>query len=52
MKADDIVYSLSRIMDKKVASPGSWIFNRKVDTLQPFTAMDDTTFQLKLASTL
>ena len=31
-----------------MASPGAWIFNRKVDTLQPFKAIDDSTFQLKL----
>lgn len=46
--AKDIVFSLARIMDKKTASPGAWIFNRKVDPAQPFTAIDDTTFQLKL----
>lgn len=46
--ASDVVYSFSRIMDKKTASPGAWIFNRKVDTLQAFTAIDDSTFQLKL----
>lgn len=48
MTADDIVYSLQRIIDKQTASPGSWIFNRKVDTLQPFAALNDTTFQLRL----
>jgi len=48
MTAKDVEYSLSRIMDKKTASPGSWIFNRKVDTVQPFNAIDDSTFQLKL----
>ncbi|MEI9810541.1 MAG: ABC transporter substrate-binding protein [Bacteroidota bacterium] len=48
LTAKDVVYSLARIIDKKTASPGSWIFNRKVDTLQPFTAIDDTTFQLRL----
>ena len=46
--AKDVVYSFSRIIDKQTASPGSWIFNRKVDSLQPFKAIDDTTFQLKL----
>ncbi|MCB0742215.1 MAG: ABC transporter substrate-binding protein, partial [Chitinophagaceae bacterium] len=30
------------------ASPGAWIFNNKVDTIQPFKAIDDTTFQLQL----
>lgn len=48
MKAADIVFSLSRIMDKKVASPGAWIFSRKVDTIEPFLAIDDSTFRLKL----
>ncbi len=48
LTAADVVYSLSRIMDPKTASPGSWIFNRKVDSLQPFTALDDTTFRLRL----
>lgn len=48
LTADDIVYSLSRIIDKQTASPGSWIFNRKVDSLQPFRAIDDTTFQMRL----
>jgi ABC-type transport system substrate-binding protein len=46
--ASDVVYSLSRLIDKKTASPGSWVFNRKIDTLQAFTAIDDSTFQLKL----
>ncbi|MGH2553742.1 MAG: ABC transporter substrate-binding protein [Chitinophagaceae bacterium] len=48
LTASDIAYSFYRIIDKQVASPGSWIFNGKVDTLQPFTAIDDSTFQLKL----
>ncbi len=48
MTAFDVEYSLGRIIDKNTASPGAWIFNRKVDTLLPFTALNDTTFQLKL----
>ncbi|MBL7723589.1 MAG: ABC transporter substrate-binding protein [Chitinophagaceae bacterium] len=48
MIAADIEYSLYRIIDKQVASPGSWIFNRKVDSIQPFKAIDDSTFQVKL----
>ncbi len=48
MLAADVVYSLSRIIDKKTASPGAWIFNGKVDTLQPFVAVDDSTFRVKL----
>ena len=46
--AADVVYTFNRILDKQTASPGSWIFNRKVDSLQPFTAVNDSTFQLKL----
>ncbi|MBN8676434.1 MAG: ABC transporter substrate-binding protein [Chitinophagales bacterium] len=46
--AKDIEYSLSRIINKNTASPGAWIFNRKVDSLQPFKALNDSTFQLKL----
>src|SRR5215471_15614973 len=48
MTAHDVEYSLYRIIDRQTASPGSWIFNRKVDSSQPFKAIDDTTFQLKL----
>ncbi len=46
--APDVAYSFNRIIDKKVASPGAWIFNNNVDTLNPFIAIDDSTFQLKL----
>lgn len=46
--AQDFVYSFSRIIDEKVASPGAWIFNGKIDTLQPFIAIDDTTLQVNL----
>jgi ABC-type transport system substrate-binding protein len=48
MTAADVAYSLQRIMDKQTASPGSWIFNRKVDSIEPFKAIDDTTFRLRL----
>ncbi len=46
--AFDVEYSLQRIMDKSLASPGSWIFNDKLDTVEGFKAIDDTTFRLKL----
>lgn len=46
--AADVAYSLGRIMDKAVASPGAWIFNGRVDSVQPFTALNDSTFQLRL----
>mgnify|MGYP001419311868 CR=1 FL=1 len=48
MVAADVVYSLNRIIDKQVASPGSWIFNGKVDSIMPFLALNDSTFQLRL----
>lgn len=48
MEAADVEYSLNRIIDKQVASPGSWIFNGKVDSIQPFRALNDSTFQLRL----
>jgi len=46
--APDIVFSLSRLLDKKTASSGAWIFNEKVEGPGSFTAPDDSTFQLRL----
>jgi peptide/nickel transport system substrate-binding protein len=46
--AGDVEYSLKRILDKTLASPGSWIFNDKVDSSDGFKAVNDTTFQVKL----
>ncbi len=48
LTAADVVYSFNRIINKNTASPGAWIFNNKVDTLLPFTAINDTTFKLQL----
>jgi ABC-type transport system substrate-binding protein len=48
MIAADVVYSLSRILDGSVASPGRWIFSGKLDTIQPFAAVNDSTFQIRL----
>lgn len=48
MTAADVTYSLKRIVDKNVASPGAWIFNNRVDTINGFHTVDDSTFQLKL----
>ena len=50
MIADDVVYSFNRIIDRNTASSGAWIFNSRVDSIHPFTAIDDTTFQLKLVA--
>ena len=48
LTANDVAYSFKRITDKNVASPGAWIFNTRVDSVRPFTALNDSTFQLKL----
>ncbi|MCX6299265.1 MAG: ABC transporter substrate-binding protein [Bacteroidetes bacterium] len=39
LTAHDIVYSFTRIQDKKTASSGAWIFNIRVDTIRPFIAL-------------
>jgi oligopeptide transport system substrate-binding protein len=48
LTAHDVEYSFKRIVDKNTASPGAWIFNNRVDSINAFKAIDDTTFQLKL----
>jgi len=48
LTAKDVEYSFKRIIDKSVASSGAWIFNDRVDSVDGFKAIDDTTFQLKL----
>lgn len=44
--AADVLYSLNRILDPKVASPGRWIFSEVADN--GFRVVDDTTFQVEL----
>jgi oligopeptide transport system substrate-binding protein len=46
--AQDVVYSFKRISDAGTASSGAWIFNNRVDSINGFTAIDDTTLQVKL----
>lgn len=48
LNAADIVYTFSRLINPKTASPGSWVFNDKIDTQLPFVAINDSIFQLKL----
>ncbi len=48
LTAFDVAYSFQRILDPQTASSGAWIFNDRVDTLKPFVALNDSTFQLKL----
>ncbi len=50
MTAGDVAYSLNRIIDPAVASYGAWIFNGRVADSKPFTAVNDTVFQLRLKS--
>ena len=48
MVASDVAYSFNRILDPKLASPGFYIFNNVVDSAEGFTAINDSTFRLKL----
>ncbi|AJR03479.1 ABC transporter substrate-binding protein [Siansivirga zeaxanthinifaciens] len=44
VNAEDFTYSLNRLLDKKIASPGSWVLS-KVDS---FKAVNDSVFEIKL----
>ncbi|MCW3465709.1 ABC transporter substrate-binding protein [Chitinophaga nivalis] len=48
MTAQDVVYSLRRIMDPATASPGAWIFNGKLSADTGFRAINDSTFAITL----
>lgn len=48
LSAHDVVYSFNRIIDRTVASPGAWIFNNRIDSVNGFVALNDSTVQLKL----
>lgn len=48
VNAYDAVFSLGRIIDKEVNSPGSWIFGDKLIENKPFVAVDSFTFQVHL----
>lgn len=48
MTAQDVVYSLQRIIDPATASPGAWIFNGRIAADSGFRALNDSTFQLTL----
>ncbi len=45
--AHDVVYSLSRIQDGEINSPGSWIFKDKI-VKNGFQAIDSMTFKVEL----
>ncbi|WP_100614845.1 ABC transporter substrate-binding protein [Confluentibacter citreus] len=44
VKASDFEYSLNRLIDKKVASPGGWVLGK----VEHFKAVNDTLFEIKL----
>ncbi|MDF1696003.1 MAG: ABC transporter substrate-binding protein [Saprospiraceae bacterium] len=44
----DVVYSLSRLIDPEVNSPGSWLFTDKIPDASAFTAVNDTIFEMRL----
>lgn len=46
--AHDFQYSFERIIDPKTASPGSWIFTGRIDSVEPFKVIDSFSFQIKL----
>jgi oligopeptide transport system substrate-binding protein len=48
MLAEDVVYSLRRLIDPKTASSGAWIFNERIAGPAAFRAPDDSTFELSL----
>jgi oligopeptide transport system substrate-binding protein len=48
LTAQDVLYSFNRIIDKRTASSGAWIFNNRIESTGGFRAIDDSTFQLSL----
>ena len=46
--AADVQFSFSRLLDKSLNAPGSWIFAGKVDTINPFRCMGDSIFEIHL----
>jgi peptide/nickel transport system substrate-binding protein len=44
VNASDFEYSFNRLLDKQIASPGSWVLNK----VESFQAINDTLFQINL----
>ncbi len=44
VNASDFEYSFNRLIDKSVASPGSWVLNK----VEQFKAVNDSTFRIQL----
>ncbi len=49
LKAKDVAFSFTRLINPKTASPGAWIFNNIVAADSPFVAVNDTVFQIRLS---
>ncbi len=47
--AQDFVYSFNRLLSGEVASPGGWVFRGRVDSAEPFKAINDSTLQINLS---
>ncbi len=47
LNAEDFVYSFTRINERRVATPGAWIFSQ-VSNEEPFKAVNDSTLVIKL----
>ncbi|MBQ8957992.1 MAG: ABC transporter substrate-binding protein [Bacteroidales bacterium] len=49
--AEDVIYSFNRVVDKRLNSPGMWIFSsvKHEGDQYAFTALDDSTFQIELS---
>jgi oligopeptide transport system substrate-binding protein len=48
LTATDVAYTFNRLIDPITASPGAWIFNGRVAETNPFEALNDSTFALRL----
>lgn len=48
--ADDVKYSFNRLVDRKLSSPGTWIFSsvKKDENGYAFTVLNDSVFQIEL----
>jgi len=46
--AADVVFSFQRLIDPMVAARGNWVFNKIVDSLNPFEAPNDSTVIIHL----
>ena len=46
--AADFEFSFKRLIDPTTAARGNWVFQNIVDSINPFYALNDSTFQIKL----